>query len=133
MCLKSLRGVVYEKIFIFLLTVIIAFTPLSASALTVPMTWKLYDKAYITICFDDNFADLKWFYEIFTEQSDMPLCAAVPVIYMNRNGGTELLHKIENHGGEILSHTKTHKVLNSSVPFSEVEQEFGESYRVLKG
>jgi hypothetical protein len=77
-------------------------------------------------------------YDLITGEYGFPLCVAVPVRSFDPSlhpvgnpSSLALLHEIENHGGEILSHTLTHKVFNSSVSWSEVDYELGESYRRL--
>ena len=103
---------------------------ISASADTIPMTMKELDKSYLTLVFDDNITDsLKTFYEIVTLEYGYPICAAVPSSSLK--GDNALLHDIENHGGEILSHTKTHKVFNRSVSWDVVEAEMKDSLKEL--
>ena len=103
---------------------------ISASADTIPMTMKELDKSYLTLVFDDNITDsLKTFYEIITLEYGYPICAAVPSGSLK--GDNALLHDIENHGGEILSHTKSHKVFNRSVPWDVVEAEMKDSLKEL--
>jgi hypothetical protein len=96
------------------------------------------DKAYVSIVFDDNNTELERIYKLVTEEYGFPLCASVPVKSFDktlsssaRPESLELLHKIQDNGGEILSHNLTHKVFNSSVPWATVDYELGESYRRL--
>ena len=112
--------------------------PISAAAETIPMTWKPMDKAYVSIVFDDNNTELERIYKLVTEEYGFPLCAAVPVKSFDktlsssaRPESLELLHKIQDNGGEILSHNLTHKVFNRDVPWTTVDYELGESYRRL--
>lgn len=110
--------------------IIAAGSFMSASAETIPMTMKELDKSYLTLVFDDNITDsLKTFYEIITLEYGYPICAAVPSGSLK--GDNALLHDIENHGGEILSHTKTHKVFNRSVSWDVVEAEMKDSLKEL--
>ncbi len=109
-----------------------------ASAETVPMTWKPMDKAYITLIVDDNNASLQQMVDIVTKEYGFPLCVAVPVESYDKTLNTaahpdslDLLHEIENRGGEILSHNLTHKVFNRDVDWDTVDYELGESYRRL--
>lgn len=97
---------------------------------TVPMTWKTMDKGYITLIFDDNNTSLPGFYNIITGEYNMPICAAIPSKTLN-NSNNAILHEIQNHGGEILSHTRDHLVLNTSIPWETVDYQLGESYREL--
>ena len=103
---------------------------ISASAKTVPMKLKELDISYLTFVFDDNTDSLKTFYNIITLEYGYPICAAVPSNTLSKN--TSLLHNIENRGGEILSHTKTHRVLNRSVSWDVIEEELRDSYSALK-
>lgn len=97
---------------------------------TVPMEWKEMDKGYITFCFDDNRDDLVNYVDIVMGEFNMPLCAAVPSSTLTRNNA--LLHKIQDRGGEIISHTKTHLVIKPFVtPWADVETQLGDSYREL--
>ncbi|MBR5527994.1 MAG: polysaccharide deacetylase family protein [Clostridia bacterium] len=97
---------------------------------TIPMTWKEMDKGYITFCFDDNRDDLINYVDIVMGEFNMPLCAAVPsnkLTYQNA-----LLHEIQDRGGEIISHTKTHLVIKPFVTsWADVEAQLGDSYRDL--
>lgn len=113
---------------VLLLVCLLSAAP-SAVAETVPMTWKPYDKAYVSIVFDDNRDDLGEVYDIVHGEYGFPLCAAVPTASLPRN--LALLHKIEDEGGEILAHGHKHTVLNDSVPWSTVVSEFTNSYNVL--
>lgn len=97
---------------------------------TVPMTWKPLDKGYITLVIDDNNSELPFFYNVITDEYNLPMCAAVPTstLYSANNS---VLHEIQNHGGEILSHTRDHKILNRSVDWETVDYQLGQSYRDL--
>lgn len=97
---------------------------------TVPMTWKPLDKGYITLVIDDNNSELPFFYNVITDEYNLPMCAAVPTstLYSANNS---VLHEIQNHGGEILSHTRDHKILNRSVDWETVDYQLGQSYREL--
>ena len=112
--------------------------PMTASAKTVPMTWKPMDKAYISIVIDDNNYESQRLYDLITVEYGFPLCAAVPVKSFDktlnaaaRPASLTLLHNIQDNGGEILSHTLTHKVFNRDVDWDTVDYELGESYRRL--
>ncbi len=113
---------------VILLACLLSAVP-SAAAETVPMTWKPYDKAYVTIVFDDNKADLGDVYDIVHGEYDFPMCAAVPTATLPRN--LALLHTIEANGGEILAHGHHHIVLNDSVSWATVVSEFSTSYKIL--
>lgn len=119
-----------KPLFAFLLAGCLSLTTfISVSAKTVPMKLKELDKSYLTFVFDDNTDSLKTFYNIITLEYGYPICAAVPSHTLPKNAA--LLHNIENRGGEILSHTKTHRVLNRSVSWSVIEEEMKDSYLAL--
>ena len=96
---------------------------------TVPMTWMPMDKGYITLIFDDNNADLPFFYNVIAKEYGLPMCAAVPSKTLATNNA--VLHDIQNRGGEILSHTRDHIVLNRSVDWETVDYQLGQSHREL--
>ena len=109
---------------------ILAAVPfINTSADAVPMTMKELDKSYLTLVFDDNNTSLKTFYDIITLEYGYPICAAVPSSSLK--GDNSVLHDIENHGGEILSHTKTHKVFNRDVAWEVVDSEMKDSLNEL--
>ena len=119
-----------KNLFALLLSGIISVTAfINAGAETVPMTMKELDKSYLTLVFDDNTDSLKTFYDIISIEYGYPICAAVPS--QTLGGDNALLHDIENHGGEILSHTKTHKIFNRNVPWEVVESEMRDSLNEL--
>lgn len=96
---------------------------------TIPMSWKPMDKGYITLIFDDNKASLPDFYNIITGEYNFPMCAAVPSSTLGSNNA--VLHEIQNHGGEILSHTVGFTPLNFSMTWNEIDYQLGQSYRDL--
>ncbi len=111
--------------------------PLAASAATtmgeaIKMEWKNLDKAYVAIVIDDNNAELQDCYDLITGEYGFPLCAAVTVNSIRSNPDSiALLKDIEKSGGEILSHTYTHTVLNSNVSEKTIKKEIWGSYAVL--
>ena len=91
------------------------------------------DKAYITLVVDDNREDLIDSYNIVVKEYNFPLCAAVntwSITSPKRN--IDLLHDIENHGGEILSHTISHYPLNSTYSEEVIKEEFLGSWQILR-
>ncbi len=103
---------------------------LSVGAAAPTMRWKTLDKAYVSIVIDDNNAELGKLYDLITGEFGFPLCAAVPATSVN-SSNIALLRKIEKSGGEILSHTYSHRVLNSSVSDAVIEKEICGSYEAL--
>ncbi len=103
---------------------------LSAAAAAPTMQWKALDKAYVSIVIDDNNAELSKLYDLITGEYGFPLCAAVPVCSIT-DSNIEALRTIEKNGGEILSHTLTHKVLTAAATDEEIEQEICGSYTAL--
>ena len=97
---------------------------------TIPMTWKEMDKGYITLIFDDVRADFKTIFEIVSKEYNLPLCAAVPSNNIKNDPAT--LHELQDRGGEILSHTKSHMVIKPfQTSWADVETQLGDSYRIL--
>ena len=97
---------------------------------TIPMTWKEMDKGYITLIFDDVRADFKKIFEIVSKEYNLPLCAAVPS--NNIKNDPQTLHELQDRGGEILSHTKSHMVIKPfQTSWADVEIQLGDSYRIL--
>lgn len=96
---------------------------------------KAFDKAYITFLFDDG--RMPFTEECFKllQSYKMPMCCAVVADdVMNDETAINLFTKIQNAGGEILSHTYSHSAIDkqsSTVEF--VEKQLGDSYRVLTG
>ncbi len=97
---------------------------------TIPMTWKEMDNGYITLIFDDVRADFQTIFDIVSKEYNLPLCAAVPSNNIKNN--PEALHELQDRGGEILSHTKSHLVIKPFVTsWADVETQLGDSYRIL--
>ena len=97
---------------------------------TVPMTWKEMDKGYITLIFDDVRTDFQKIFEIVSKEYNLPLCAAVPSNNLKNN--PTALHELQDRGGEILSHTKSHMVIKPFVTsWEDVETQLGDSYKIL--
>lgn len=90
------------------------------------------DKGYITFIFDDNRSCTKEVYELF-KKYDMPVsCAVIASAIENNTNMQKNLMDIQNSGGEILSHTYSHKVFTEdSCDLNKVDMEFSKSYRVL--
>ncbi len=103
---------------------------LGASAAAPTMTWNKGDKGYISIVIDDNNSELPALYNLITVEYGFPLCAAVPVNSIN-DTNIETLRTIEKSGGEILSHTYSHKVLTADITDEEIEREICGSYTAL--
>lgn len=99
------------------------------TAETNKMTWKPYDKGYMTIVYDDNNDDLSPMFDITTGEYGFPICAAIPTKYIDKNPG--VLEQIESSGGEILSHTASHSQLNFSSSWETIDNEFKNSYDLL--
>ncbi len=89
-------------------------------------------KAYISIIIDDNNDELERIFRLVTGEYGFPLCAAVPVHSLTaRPESLALLREIEQSGGEILSHTLTHRVLNRTVLDEDIEKEICGSHAAL--
>lgn len=108
----------------------------TASAGTIPMTWKQFDKAYVVFEIDvsDNASDnqtIRDFYSILTQKYGFPLCVSTTTESMSPQKVSNL-HMVEDHGGEITSHTHSGRVLNSTVKWDDVDFEFKTSLDIFK-
>lgn len=129
-----------KRVFSVLLACALMLTGLAvaapaATAQTIPMTWKKFDKAYVVLELDasDGISDVNMmntFYDILTEYG-FPLCISTTTESMSIMK-LAALRKVEDHGGEITSHTHSGKVLNSSVSWDVVDYEFKKSLDVFK-
>ena len=96
---------------------------------------KSLDKAYISFLFDDG--RMPFSEECFKlfKSHKMPMCCnIVATDVMDNEDAIDLFTKVQNAGGEILSHTYSHGAITkdcSTVEF--IEKQLGESYRVLTG
>lgn len=128
----------YCKIVSLIIGVIAIFSSafaLSLQAAENDFSMKTLDKAYITFLFDDG--RMPFTEECFKllQSYKMPMCCAVVADdVMDDEKAITLFTKIQNVGGEILSHTYSHSAIDkqsSTVEF--VEKQLGDSYRVLSG
>ena len=96
------------------------------------MTWKPMDKAHVVFEMDSSpaGAEVITFNNILQEYG-FPMCVSTTTHSM---GPIKVLslHEVENHGGEITSHTHSGKVLNSYVPWEDVEYEFKTSLDIFR-
>ena len=110
----------------------VAIAAPTALAGTIPMTWKPMDKAYVVFEMDSSpaGAEVITFNNILQEYG-FPMCVSTTTHSM---GPIKVLslHEVENHGGEITSHTHSGKVLNSYVPWEDVEYEFKTSLDIFR-
>ena len=131
---------VFKKlgILIFLLILLLQSSLVSVSA-EGDFEMKKFDKAYVTIIFDDNRMPFtEECFELF-KKYDIPLsCAVIAQNTKNNPELVKLLKEIEAEGGEILSHTYSHYVFTDAdttepnIDLELLEYEFGESFRVLR-
>ena len=109
---------------------------MQASAETIPMTWKEFDKAYVVFEMDvgpTKLAMVEEFYQIIVEEYGFPMV-------ISTNTGTALankkfvdfMRKLEDHGGEITSHTHSGLVCNSSVPWEKIDKDFKTSAEAME-
>lgn len=125
-------------IFIFSLVLLLQSSMVDVSA-SGDFTMKKFDKAYVTIIFDDNRMPFtEECFELF-KKYDIPLSCAVIAQNTNKNPElVKLLKEIEAEGGEILSHTYSHYVFTDAdtteaeEDLELLEYEFGESFRLLR-
>lgn len=93
---------------------------------------KNFDKAYITFVFDDGKMPFtKECYDLFAEY-DVPMCCAVVANRVKSNPELiSLLKEIEQSGGEVLSHTYTHKAFDKNSTLEDFEFQLEKSYTTL--
>ncbi|MBE6798139.1 MAG: hypothetical protein E7531_07415 [Ruminococcaceae bacterium] len=122
-----------KKIFCLtiVLVVIMSLFCLPTQAATPEFSWKEYDKGYVTIVFDDARDCTVTLANMFKEHN-MPLSCAVPgKVVANSPSMVSILKSVQNHGGEILSHTQTHSAFHKDSTLAEIEDEFSKSYDSL--
>jgi hypothetical protein len=80
--------------------------PMTASADTIPMTWKEMDKGYVILEMDDASEELETFYKIIVEQYGFPMSSSCWSVDLDTDPEkVARLRWLEDHGGEITSHT----------------------------
>lgn len=122
-----------KKIFCLtiVLVVIMSLFCLPTQAATPEFSWKEYDKGYVTIVFDDARDCTVTLANMF-KKHNMPLSCAVPgKVVANSPSMVSILKSVQNHGGEILSHTQTHSAFHKDSTLAEIEDEFSKSYESL--
>ena len=112
----------------FLLLLAIAFVPVEAAD---SFTWSKFDSGYVTIVFDDGRDCTATLARIFTEKNIPLSCAITGKSVVNSVAMVSVLKKIQNHGGEILSHTYSHDAFDENSTLEEIEKEFSMSYNAL--
>lgn len=125
---------IFSLVFCFIV-IFSSFFVVPSQAAENDFSMKQFDKAYITFLFDDGRMPFtKECFELF-QQYDMDICCAVVADEVKGNQSViDLLMKIQNAGGEIVSHTYGHDALTSNNSTLEnIEKELGDSFRVLKG
>lgn len=112
----------------FLLLLAIAFVPVEAAE---SFTWSKFDSGYVTIVFDDGRDCTATLARIFTEKNIPLSCAITGKSVVNSVAMVSVLKNIQNHGGEILSHTYSHNAFDENSTLEEIEKEFSMSYNAL--
>ena len=112
----------------FLLLLAIAFVPVEAAE---SFTWSKFDSGYVTIVFDDGRDCTATLARIFAEKNIPLSCAVSGKSVVNSSALVSVLKKIQNHGGEILSHTYSHSAFNENTTLEDIEREFSMSYQAL--
>lgn len=143
-----------KKIFAILVSMIImgvSFT-MPTSAVENDFYWKTMDKAYVTFLFDDGRMPFTTeCFEIFS-QYNYPMTCAIVANTVDPDSGSynkslvDVLHKIQNAGGEILSHSYSHAPVTSETAVKDpnistcknavynydgIDNQFRKSYQVL--
>lgn len=121
-----------KKLFCLLTTLLlllgICFVPAEA---TESFTWDEFDSGYVTIVFDDGRDCTATLARIFNEKNIPLSCAIMGKTVVNSSSMVALLKDIQNHGGEILSHTYSHSAFNENTTLEDIEREFSMSYQAL--
>ncbi len=107
--------------------------PMTASAETIPMTWKPMDKGYLIIEMDDASEELETFYKLIVEEYGFPMCCSTWSFDLGTNAEkTARLRWLEDHGGEITSHTHNNLGVYGDTPLATVEADFKASAEAFK-
>ncbi len=119
--------------FLLIAVLVLSCFCIPASAVASDFSWKEYDKGYVTIVFDDG-GDCTATLNSLFKKYDMPLSCAIVGNSVEREGSSlpVILRDIQNHGGEILSHTYTHSAFSQATTLADIEYEFSKSYNALK-
>ncbi len=127
------------KIFGLAVSIIVIFGTIfavpSQAAAQNDFSMKPLDKAYISFLFDDG--RMPFSEECFKlfKRYEMPMCCnIVATDVMDNEDAIDLFTKVQNAGGEILSHTYSHNAITSETSnLNFIERQLGDSYRVLTG
>lgn len=121
-----------KKLFCLLTTLLllltVVFVPVEA---TESFSWKEFDSGYVTIVFDDGRDCTATLARMFNEKNIPLSCAIMGKTVVNSSSMVALLKDIQNHGGEILSHTYSHSAFNENTTLEDIEREFSMSYQAL--
>ena len=99
--------------------------PITASAETIPMTWKEMDKGYVILEMDDASEELETFYKIIVEQYGFPMCSSCWSVDLDTDPAkVARLRWLEDHGGEITSHTHNNLGVYGDTPLETIEADF---------
>ena len=121
-----------KKLFCLLTTLLLLLTVVFVPAeATESFTWKEFDSGYVTIVFDDGRDCTATLARMFNEKNIPLSCAIMGKTVVNSSSMVALLKDIQNHGGEILSHTYSHDAFDENSTLEEIEKEFSMSYNAL--
>ncbi len=138
---------------ILLVFALVCSTIVFSASAAEDFTWSAYDKGYVTLVFDDGKMPITEEAAQLFEEYDMPMSAAIPAKLVEYgNDLYNALVKIQNNGGEILSHGYDHiPIVDTSNPeyanatnnagkyidtskstaADEIDYQLGESWRKL--
>ncbi len=142
-----------KLISVFLILALLVSSLVFTATAEADFTWETYDKGYITLVFDDGRMPITQEAAEIFEEFDMPMSAAIPANKVEYgNDLYNVLMKIQDNGGEILSHGYSHIAIvdtsnpdyanktnnagryidtSSATAIEEIEHELGESWRKL--
>ena len=99
--------------------------PMTASADTIPMTWKEMDKGYVILEMDDASEELETFYKIIVEQYGFPMSSSCWSVDLDTDPEkVARLRWLEDHGGEITSHTHNNLGVYGDTSLETIEADF---------
>lgn len=121
----------FSLLLVLMLLFVVTFVPVEATGSVDEFTWSEFDQGYVTIVFDDGRDCTATLARIFAEKNIPLSCAIMGKSVVNSTSMIPLLMSIQNHGGEILSHTYSHSAFNENSTLEEIEKEFSMSYQAL--
>ena len=122
---KMKRMLSLALVAIFVISLVGGHGSLRASAETVPMTWKEMDKGYVIFEMDDASEELETYYNLLTGEYGFPMCSSCWSVDLDTDPEkVARLRWLEDHGGEITSHTHNNLGVYGDTPLETIEADF---------